>query len=524
MAGTQSRYAWQFKQRLTSAGLNTQTDYLARNTSEVGRHLVKTDKEVAHQSGIFSGFIATVVPGTLRTAISPGLGQLFDSGLSEPDSQAEWLELRASIEVSHAPGDAIRPRWDVIEVQPAAVDATAEIIDFFNPADNTFTPAVVAVQKTSQAVAQVRAGTPDANPKLPAGTPGWIPIAYVYVEANALALNPNRVMYCRPILHARRGVTPDNITGVLAPFNENYGISGGGWNVAADGLAGTLASTMNGVFPEHGGAFHIPRGVQVDISTQNIVGGVLPVVNVPVYAYVAPPPYPAGYDLSMAPRELYIADSLTTPGLASTISVGSRGCIVITDTGAPGAGPLGQAGGNNATYTITNNFWGTVNIVRSQMLFIGAAFFATAIPGLTIQRCNGAWVTTKRKTGVDVLALVPIGAPVTINLWTSIAADPVMTLPSTARRVSVAGNFQLLPTGTFFLSLEDQWTGDGGRGVVTFEAVNFTADPNVLGGTHEMMVNEDGECIANKGVATNAGGDGCNLYVRAYEDAVLCQR
>jgi hypothetical protein len=89
MAGTQSRYAWQFKQRLTSNGLNLQTSYLARNTSELGRYLAGgTDQELALQTGVIRGFVPAVVPATLKISIGPGLGQFFSSGISEPDSKA----------------------------------------------------------------------------------------------------------------------------------------------------------------------------------------------------------------------------------------------------------------------------------------------------------------------------------------------------------------------------------------------------------------------------------------------------
>ena len=524
MAGTQSRYAWQFKQRLTSGGLNLQTSYLARNTSELGRHLAGgTDQELTLQTGVIRGFIVTVVPATLKLTVGPGLGHYFDSAVSEPDSKAQWMELRASKEVTATAGDAANPRWDVVEVQPASIDAAAEIIDFFNPTDNTFSPAVVVVQKTAEVNVQVRAGTPNANPKLPAGTAGWMPVAYVYVAANALALNVDRVMHCRPILTPRRGTTPDNVTGLLSQIGENLNISGGGWRIEADGVEGFLNTAMAGTFPLWGRPFYLPAGTFVSLSaTGNYAGGGLPLANTTVHAYVAPPPYPAGYDVSMAPREMFITDT-TTPGLSATIPPGARGCIVVAGSGAPSlTTPLGQRGSPTATDSFTDNFWGAFTLRRSDMLYIGAAFYDIALPGLVTQRVNGSWVAPRRKTGDDFTADLPIVGPTTYNMWQGFAGAP-MVFPSTARRLSMQVVASANAGASLHIELEDDWTGTSGGGTPAFDILNNQAGNETISATYEAMTTSSGNVKI-----TAAAADGtivvAVLQTRAYEDEVLSMR
>jgi hypothetical protein len=526
MAGTQSRYAWQFKQRLTSNGLNLQTSYLARNTSELGRYLAGgTDQELALQTGVIRGFVPAVVPATLKISIGPGLGQFFSSGISEPDSKAQWMELRASKEVTTTAGDAANPRWDVVEIQPAAVDAVAEIIDFFNPADNTFSPAVVVVQKLAEVAAQVRQGTPNANPKLPAGVAGWIPLCYVYVAANALALNVDRVMFCRPILTPRRGTSPDNVTGNLSQFNENIGISGGGWIIDADGLAGTLDVTMNGTFPNWGRPFHLPAGTNVSLSaTGNYIGGGLPLANTTVYAYVAPPPYPSGYDVTLAPREMFISDN-TTPNVAATIPAGARGCILVIASGSPTIGPLGQRGSPSTTHDFVDLLWGNFSLVRSQMLYVGAAFYDIALPGLVTQRVHNRWVAPRRKTGDSFHADLPIAAPATYNLWQGFAGAP-MVLPNTARRLSLQVNVGLATGGDLNINMEDSWTGTGIGGFdgsPRFNISSFAATTEIVSHHFEAMADASGNIIIEEATVQDLDGT-ASLVVRAYEDAVLAQR
>lgn len=527
MAGNQSRYEWQFKQRLTSGGLNLQTSYLARNTSELGRYgLGGTDQEIALQTGIIRGFVPAVVAATLKISVGPGLGHFYDSGVSEPDSKAKWMELRTAKEVTATPGDAANPRWDVVEIQPATIDGTAEIIDFFNPGDNTFSPAVVSVQKISEVSIQVRAGTPNANPKLPAGTAGWCPICYVYVAANALALDGNRVMFCRPILTLRRGTTPDNVTGLLSQFGENINISGGGWAVETEGLDGTLANAMTGTFPNWGRPFYMGAGTAISINASgNYVGGGLPLVSTPVYAYVAPPPYPSGYDVSLAPRELFITDT-TTPNVAATIPAGSRGCIVVVASGGPNTNnPLGQRGSPNAVHSFVDNLWGNFDLLRSDMLYIGSGYYDTTLPGLVKHRVVGSHVGSDRKAGNNFNALFPIVAPTNVSVLLNIAGDPSYSLPKTALYVRLTSYHNMADDSDIVMVFSDTFAASDTEPRL-YHAIRRNGgngESNIRGINTWIHLDTSGNVVIASAAKYNVGNTN-RLYVWEWEDAVLALR
>lgn len=525
VAGTQSRYEWQFKQRLTSGGLNSQTAYLARNTSELARHLTGSDQGTIGQSGVLKGLLCSVVAATMRVSVGVGLGQFYDSTVSEPDSKAKWMELRAAKEVTLAVGDAANPRWDVIEIQPASVNGSAEVIDFFNPADNTFTPAVVSVLKLSEAALQVRAGTPNANPKLPAGVAGWMPLAYVYVAANALVLNVDRVLHCRPILTPRRGTTPDDLLDNSSPFSEADTISGGGFRVDANGLAGFVNTAMSGAFPNGGRPFYIPSNAPVLLSaTGNYDGGGLPVADTVVYAYAARPPYPAGYDASLAPRELYIADTTTT-NVAKTIPQGSRGCIIVFSSTAPFHTALGQAGSPSDTSSFTDGLWGSVSIKRSDMIYIGAAFYELAILGLMIQRVSGAAVATQRKPGKSFLADLPIAAPESYSLWSEPTGQLLkVRWPATATLIDMQVRVRVDPGDNLKISITDEF-GDSSlnQGMYINMFANNDAAEQTFGDMHSVVVSDFGNVTIMEASSTGPGII-ADLYGKCYYDAVLRMR
>ena len=526
MAGTQSRYEWQFKQRLTSGGLNSQTAYLARNTSEAMRAFTGFDLESTLQTGVIRGLTVSVVGGTMRISVAPGIGQFYDAAVSEPDSKTKWMELAAAVEATITAADPARPRWEVVEIQPAVVNGVAEIIDFYNPNDNTFSPAVVSVQKLSVAAIQVRAGTPGANPKLLAGVAGWVPLAYVYVGAAVIALNADRVMHCRPLLTPRRGVyRNEDPTSVFSPYTEGGSISGGGWEIEADGFDGLLAAAMNGTFPNGGLPFSIPGNSNIGLVAGNYEGGGLPAGDTLVHAYVAPPPYPSGYDASLGPREIYLKD-VTTPNCLGTMPAGSRNCIVLTSRSGPQlTGPLGLRGNPNVNSdTFTDDLWGAFTRQRSTMVYIGGAYHAIGIPGLVTQRVVGSQVSPKRKTGFRFDADLPIAVPIVYNMWASIVGDDSMELPTTARRMTIAGVFNLLTTGTMYLVLEDSDTGAGGDGLLNISVTNVTGVTNDVGLAHRVLVSNAGALQLNEGLVTAIAGGGARFYLREYTDMILAMR
>jgi hypothetical protein len=205
---------------------------------------------------------------------------------------------------------------------------------------------------------------------------------------------------------------------------------------------------------------------------------------------------------------------------------GSRNCIVLTSSSGPQlTGPLGLRGNPNSnTGTFTDNLWGAFTRQRSQLLYVGAAYHAIGIPGLVTQRVIGATVAPKRKTGFSFGSDLPIGAPTTYNMWGNIAGDDAMMLPETARRMTIAGVFNLLTTGTMYLILEDSDTGASSKGLIYIAMSNITGSTKNLGDAYPVQVSDAGSLQLNEGVATFVAGGGARFYLREYTDVVLAMR
>lgn len=521
-----THYDYQLRQRLTSTAMNIQAGWTSRLSPEVLRRTALGDRQLV--SGVLSGLQVNVVANTLQVAVSGGLGVMYDATQSDPNSQHRWMEvLDGTPLVATLDGGGANPRWDVVELAPGVVNGVGEILDFYNANTGQFVPAAANPLKVCTPVLAVRKGTEDANPKLPAGIAGCIPLAYVYVAAGAAILNVDRVMHCRPILIPRRGVwRTEDATSLFSPYQEGGGVAGGGWVFAADGFDGTLATSMSGSFPNGGLPFYLPGGTNISLVTAgNYEGGGLPGGNTLVHAYIAPPPYPTGYDSSLAPRELFIQD-VTTPGVINTVPAGSRNCIALVSSSTPDQGsPLGLRGGPHVnTGTFTDNLWGAFTRTRASLIYVGAAYHAIGIPGMVTQRVIGARVSPARKTGFEFDGDLPIAAPTQYNLWASIAGDDPMAFPQTARRINVSAEFHLLTTGQLYLKVEDADTGTGGHGLIYLSQRNNTGGTANVGGERDFTVDEKGDIIINAGSVTNIAANGACFRTRSYEDVILAMR
>lgn len=524
VARKNTHYEIQPRQRLTTDALNQQDAWTSRQANEVARRLLRAD--IGNMSGVISGLLVSVIAATMQVSVGAGLALYYDSTIEDPDSQHQWVELRdaGATVLTLDPGGA-NPRWDVIEIAPGVVDGDADILDVWDPQLGVPVPTLLAPLKVGTPVVTVRKGTEAAAPKFPAGVDGVIPLAYVYVGAGVVALNVDRVVYCRPILTPRRGVYRNEPTNdIFSPYFENHNISGGGWAVAADGFDGTLAAAMTGTFPNGGLPFSLPGNTNISLITGNYEGGGLPAGNTVVHAYVAPPPYPTGYSTSLGPRELYLRD-VTIPNCSTTISAGARNCIVLVSSSGPSlTSPLGQRGGPNSnTNTFTDNLWGAFTHIRSNLLYIGAAFHAIAVPGLITQRVKGATVAPARKTGFDFEADLPIAAPTVYNLWGNITGDAAMQLPETATKCHMSAAFDNDGGGHLHMKLEDDWTGQSSLGVVAITHYNDAASTFRGGGTFVLQPSSSGSVTVTQAAAQLIDGEQ-RMHVRAYEDIILAMR
>jgi hypothetical protein len=437
-----THYDFQLRQRLTSSALNAQEAWTSRLSPEALRALVAGD--TGNVSGVLDGLLVTVQVGTLNVQIGGGLALLYDSTQSAPASTHRWIEVgySAPITATHDAGDGANPRWDVVEIEPGNVDGSGEVLDFYNPNTGAFVPLVAAPLKVCTPVVTIRKGTPAANPKFPAGVAGRIPLAYVYVATAAVALNANRVVYCRPILEAKR------YTGAPNKLTE---VCGGGWQRSSLSLVGEIAQTMKGRFST-GSQFHLPAGTVATLSASgNYHGGGLPVASGTVYMYAAPPPYPSGYDAVIAPREIFTPDATV---MGACYPAGSYGAILIATDIPPTPDYVG-APTPAGTITITDNLFGAVSIATTQCIYVGAAYFSLGDVALRAQTYKGAVSSGAGVAGKDINALLPIAADTDVSMAANQGLDPAYRLPAHVRRIHLQGFHRLSVQGDFDILIKD---------------------------------------------------------------------
>ena len=525
--GKQTHYEFQPRQRLTTDGLNEQDAWTARMTSELKRRWAQSDR--VNVSGVVSGLQVNVVVNTMNVLVSGGLAVKYNTLATSPDSQHDWIEIGdgSPVALTLDAGGA-NPRWDVIEIAANVVDGDADVLDVYDPSIGAAVGTLLAPLKVCTPLVTIRKGTENANPKLPAGLAGVLPLAYVYVAAGAVVLNANRVMACRPLLFSRRGIYRNEpVTDVaVAPYWESINIVGGGLTVEADGLTGLNATAMQGTFPTGGLPFSIPGNTLIAINAAgNFVGGGLPAGNQNVYAYLAPPPYPTGYDADVVAREMFITD-YTTPGLDGYVAPGARNCVVVFGSGDPGLSANGAPGGPHVTYSFVHSgIWGNHTQKRSDLIYIGTAFFAIAVPGMIEQHTDGSWVMTKQKCYIDFDGDLPIGAPTDYFVGAGPAGAP-MALPGHVRHVKLQFVASLNAGGSLHIQTEDTWTGINGllvSGAPSFNIHNTTAGTETIGHIVDAMLTESATVKITEAIR-DGGGTTANIVVRAYQDPVLEMR
>lgn len=508
-----THYEFQLRQRLTSTAFNTAMAYLGRHGVEMVRHMLLNLLDL---SGVVNGLLVTVAGGDMTFSVSDGLAFYYDNTVPDTDSRYRVIsvESTAPLQGELDPGD-VQPRWDIVEIAPGFVDGAAQNLDFYDPSTGAFTNSPASPLKVSAPSMTVRKGTPAALPKLPAGTAGVIPLAYIYVPAGAVSLSATQVLYCRPILRPEPFANSPSLAGAAQTR-----VRGGGWNIAADGFAGTCPGGMTGHFVGHGSPFQIAPGTAVTLAaTSNWEGGGIPVADTHVHMYAAPAPYPAGHDANLAGRELQCSDaSLLWGGYAS----GMLGCIVVGSSVAPTYDANGNPTGGGNFSMVAHNLWGTISIPRNKMLYLGSAYFVAAIPGLAAQRVRGKWVAPSRKTGFQFHADLPIVGVTQYNMWDGFAGT-AMKLPTIARILDVDLNCGLAPGGDLRVVMEDQWTGQGTKGRIYSDVVNLAATIEVVGQHHVVEVDSSGNLIIMEGTVQDLDGQ-AEICLRAYEDGILAMR
>ena len=521
------------RERAVSNDLNRQMLLGNRGTVEA---LSAAVSGASHESGVLgdNAFLVTPQNGTMKSAIGPGVALYYDSTKVFPVSPMVWIESREIREVTHEPADGLA-RWDVIEMRPGEQVSSTQPRDQFDPLTGTFTVVNMPKEIQSWPEFQIRKGTPSASPAVPLGTAGWIPLAYVRVNGGAVAVVSTEVVFCRPLLSARgidrTGWTTSNLGNLYASDVRGGGIDFDGGN---NDLTGTLRNTMRGRFGStFQGAYHhtffITRSVAVKVTAMTIDGGVMPAADDVIYFYAVPPPYPAGYDSSMAGRELWTPDTDNLYGTDGGFydSALQGHCLIIASAKEPDVQtPVGNPAAGVGTFA--HEFFSDLGLAQSNCsswVYIGAGFYSQATNEITPQFTRGAWVTFARKTGERFDADLPIGAPVTYNMWGGFAGAP-MALPITAVHLAIQVSCVLGADDEIRIELEDTWTGQGSdnvNGAPTFILKNGAAGTDDVKYDFITDVTDAGDIEIASAIVTGLNG-ACSILARAYEDAVLSQR
>lgn len=508
------RYEHQLRQRLTASSLVEQAAWGSRMPHEVLRRLLVSDQ--INKTGVIDGLRVTPQAATLNTQVGGGLALYYDSTLSAPESRHRWIEVYddAPITVTHDPGDATRPRWDVVEIAPGTANGLGSILDFYNPATGVFVPALANPNKVCSPAVTIRQGTPSATPKFPAGIDGVIPLAYVYVPALATAILATDILYCRPLL---RPMTRE-ISGSPAPVAPT--IRGGGIRVPSDGNAGATTSEMTGLFKASSIQFFVPTQSDMLLSVNSHDGGSLPGASGLIYFYLVPPSavYPAGYSAWIGEREFYIE---TATRIAGGYDNGMNHAVYLSSAKAPRTTIRGQPA-TPASFSIVHPTFGSVSIDTESAVYICSAFFDLGLGTMVLQRCFGDKISGRRKTGIKIDGDLPIAASV-YSVAAHVTGQDAYAMPPHVVRARLEIQFDVDPNSYAELSLLDQMGKQANTPALTWTYTNAGATFTNPLAVADFWVHLDALQISVLAADYGSGGD-AYIYVYEWEDPILAMR
>lgn len=472
------------------------------------------------QSGCFgASFVVAPQAGTMKCSITPGVALLYDATAAFPYSTMSWIESAVLREVTLDAGDG-NPRYDVVEMRAGSATTLTQPRDEFNPLTGSFSVVNMAKEVASYPEFQVRKGVPAVLPSIPAGTPGWMPLAYVAVPGGAVTLLADNVVHCRPILDAQPG------RGWTDPALTRYAtsIKGGGMAVSVGGAI-TVANVVAGRFAGHHHDFRIEVGAPAGFGPLVWDGGGAPAVSGAMYFYAIPAPYPAGYDASMAPREFWTPDATVVYGTGSGFGDEAlqEGCLIIASRTVPNL--THESGHPAAGFGVINHSFFSVDpsiLDRSKWVYIGAASYDHTGVLCTAQTATGCNISTKRKPGYDFLGDMPIGADTPVNLRSELTADvirwPVTALSiecHLATNINAAGNLAFVATDEFSGTTSPQ-------GWHAYDMQNDGLGSIAQSVMMPVRLNAAGELTIK--AAAHVGATVTRLWGRSYRDEVLALR
>lgn len=507
------------RQRLTTTDENAAKALQDKMTIDLARALCGDENE---KSGIIRGCTVSVVVGTMTVKVVGGLGLYYDSTSVSPDSKYRLIEVPdVGIDVTLGAADPVSARWDLIEIQPASVNGTPEVLDFWDPTIGTFVSAPASPLQVSAPVVQVVAGTPGASPKLPTPTAGFIPLAYQYVPGAAVALLGNDTLMVRPML-TPRGDLLDPSRFVPSAAGR---ISGGGLNMT-DGLTtGTIGSDVQGFFRKSHTPFRLPAYMPISLAFGAYDGGGLPASNRLVYFYAipAPLPAPAGDPNILAPREFFIVDE--TRIQSGGYYQDQSGCIVVASPEGPLNTNQGQpAIGGTATF-VGHPTFDNFTSSRATWAYIGCAYFDFGAGGFVGQRADGDRITPERKPGYDLLADMPIGVAAAKMITATYPGDPAIAYPAIAFDVKMRFLCILDAPDHVAVRFFDVY-GDSADPTTAIAWTGYesgTLGDNVSGGEYIVTPNNSGQIVVDFAESLGAPAS-VDIRCDGYRDGVLALR
>jgi hypothetical protein len=528
MSSNNRRVIFNTRERLLSTDLNDATALLhAKGTDEMVAALSGDSyKTVTPIAGVLSGGIASANGADLNITITPMIAVKDGTPATSLDSQYLKIETTTNTTIDLGPFvDPANPRWVAIEVAPADTDEVVSSRDIFQGALGTFTPANVSKIRRPEPTFTVNAGTAAPAPQLPAGTTGVIPLAYVYIPAATASIATTDVILCRPIFNA--ATTEGTIV-----FNK------GGLDVAAAGGTVAQARPYAIKFNGKGKALGLPLAINVDAALAGnpnwVSGETYPAGEAAIYAYLAYPPFPAGYDADVASNREFLDLSTRIP--SNTVAGVANG-ILVWSTVAPSllGDPIGiRPGGAFAVNDATWN--GGTTASHSYLGSVSAQLVAPA--GLALQRTDG-----------DVVRLnEPSKMPIDSQILQNVAAVLPPAVPGQFRNRAPMLLAGVNPAATDIIPAAQDYyvaiTVDDTAGATNWRFTMLgDGEPLTFGGTQgtfnaNAVANQDASTrvaqwfrTQNPGVFTfntseggNTGNIAVRIHVLGYRDPFISQR
>lgn len=213
------------RERAVSNDIVRAQDLFGQDMMEIIRGIsgLVTDPDTASiedRKVVFQGLAPTPGGAGLSVDVTPGIGAIqANAGVPAADLSAYELVRRrdSNINLVLAAADPVNPRFDLIEVEAADDLTESQNRDIFDPATNTFNPALVEKIRRAGSSFTVTTGVVAANPVVPAFSAtatDRMPVGIIRVPALAAAIVDSDIIDLRPLYNP-------------APFTRAHGLLSG---------------------------------------------------------------------------------------------------------------------------------------------------------------------------------------------------------------------------------------------------------------------------------------------------------